>query len=75
VVRIEVTDTGYGIERKEMHRVKLFSEPFPCYPRSLCLLPSALIPIQVHSTKRNRGVNKAVRAPASASLWFGRSSN
>lgn len=29
VVRIEVTDTGYGIERKEMHRIKLFSElPF-----------------------------------------------
>ena len=26
VVRIEVTDTGYGIERKEMHRIKLFSE-------------------------------------------------
>jgi osomolarity two-component system, sensor histidine kinase SLN1 len=29
VVRIEVTDTGYGIERKEMHRIKLFSEPLP----------------------------------------------
>lgn len=29
VVRIEVTDTGYGIERKEMDRIKLFSEPFP----------------------------------------------
>ena len=27
VVRIEVTDTGYGIERKEMHRIKLFSKP------------------------------------------------
>lgn len=27
VVRIEVADTGYGIERKEMHRIKLFSEP------------------------------------------------
>ena len=26
VVRIEVTDTGYGIEQKEMHRIKLFSE-------------------------------------------------
>jgi len=26
VVRIEVTDTGYGIERKEMRRIKLFSE-------------------------------------------------
>ena len=29
VVRIEVSDTGYGIERKEMHRIKLFSEPCP----------------------------------------------
>jgi len=26
VVRIEVTDTGYGIEQKEMRRIKLFSE-------------------------------------------------
>lgn len=26
VVRIEVTDTGYGIEQKEMHRTKLFSK-------------------------------------------------
>jgi len=26
VVRIEVTDTGYGIERKEMHRIRLFSK-------------------------------------------------
>jgi osomolarity two-component system sensor histidine kinase SLN1 len=29
VVRIEVSDTGYGIERKEMHRIKLFSESCP----------------------------------------------
>lgn len=29
VVRIEVTDTGYGIERKEMHMIKLFSESLP----------------------------------------------
>lgn len=28
VVRIEVTDTGYGIERKEMRRIKLFSGYF-----------------------------------------------
>jgi signal transduction histidine kinase len=26
VVRVEVSDTGYGIEQKEMHRIKLFSE-------------------------------------------------
>ena len=26
VVRIEVTDTGYGIEQKEMHRIRLFRE-------------------------------------------------
>jgi osomolarity two-component system sensor histidine kinase SLN1 len=26
VVRIEVSDTGYGIEQKEMHRIRLFSE-------------------------------------------------
>jgi len=26
VVRIEVSDTGYGIEQKEMHRTKLFSK-------------------------------------------------
>lgn len=31
VVRIEVSDTGYGIERKEMHRIKLFSEPLFSY--------------------------------------------
>lgn len=29
VVRIEVSDTGYGIEQKEMHRIKLFSESLP----------------------------------------------
>ena len=34
VVRIEVTDTGYGIERKEMHRIKLFSEPPSSQPYS-----------------------------------------
>lgn len=26
IVRIEVTDTGYGIRQKEMHQTKLFSE-------------------------------------------------
>jgi len=26
IVRIEVTDTGYGIQRKEMYQTKLFSE-------------------------------------------------
>ena len=26
VVRIEVTDTGYGIRQKEMYQTKLFSE-------------------------------------------------
>ena len=26
VVRIEVTDTGYGIQRKEMYQTNLFSE-------------------------------------------------
>ena len=31
IVRIEVTDTGYGIERKEMHRIKLFSESAPSH--------------------------------------------
>ena len=35
VVRIEVTDTGYGIERKEMHRIKLFSKYRSTSPRSL----------------------------------------
>jgi osomolarity two-component system sensor histidine kinase SLN1 len=63
VVRIEVTDTGYGIEQKEMHRIKLFSE----------FLPSAVLPSQVsvliestqaHSTKQNRGDNKVEKAPA-----------
>jgi len=29
VVRIEVSDTGYGIEPKEMHRIKLFSASLP----------------------------------------------
>lgn len=63
VVRIEVTDTGYGIERKEMHRIKLFSEsPLLVIPASLV---SALNPVQVHSTKRNRDDNKAAKGPAS----------
>jgi hypothetical protein len=26
IVRIEVTDTGYGIQRKEMYQTNLFSE-------------------------------------------------
>ena len=29
VVRIEVTDTGYGIEQKEMNRIRLFSKSLP----------------------------------------------
>jgi len=63
VVRIEVTDTGYGIERKEMHRIKLFSEsPLLVIPASLV---STLNPVQVHSTKRNRDDNKAAKGPAS----------
>ena len=63
VVRIEVTDTGYGIERKEMHRIKLFSEsPLLVIPASLV---SALNPVQVHSTKRNRDDNRAAKGPAS----------
>jgi osomolarity two-component system sensor histidine kinase SLN1 len=62
VVRIEVTDTGYGIERKEMHRIKLFSE-------SLLLvilgpLVSVLNLMQVHSTKRSRDDNRVAKALA-----------
>ena len=30
VVRIEVSDTGYGIEQKEMRGTRLFSESSPC---------------------------------------------
>ena len=45
VVRIEVTDTGYGIERKEMHRIKLFSEFPPPQLVVLVSLASALNPM------------------------------
>ena len=62
VVRIEVTDTGYGIERKEMRRIKLFSESLSDISSSLI---GALNLAQVRSTKRNRDDNKAVKAPDS----------
>jgi len=63
VVRIEVTDTGYGIERKEMHRIKLFSESLLLFtPASLV---SALNLVQVHSTKQNRDDNKVAKGLAS----------
>jgi signal transduction histidine kinase len=70
VVRIEVADTGYGIERKEMHRIKLFSEPVILVPPV-----AALNPTQVHSTKRKRGDNKGAKALASVWPWSDRSSN
>jgi len=63
VVRIEVTDTGYGIEQKEMHRIRLFSESLLL--AILASLVSALNLVQVHSTKRNRGGNKAAKGLAS----------
>jgi len=63
VVRIEVTDTGYGIERKEMHRIKLFSESLLLV--ILTSLVSALNLVQVLSTKRNRDDNKAAKGLAS----------
>ena len=43
VVRIEVTDTGYGIERKEMHRIKLFSESLPSATFALSLSVLTLV--------------------------------
>ena len=34
IVRIEVTDTGYGIQRKEMYQTNLFSKKItPCVSR------------------------------------------
>ena len=60
VVRIEVTDTGYGIEQKEMHRIRLFSESL--LSSILASLVSVLNIVQAHSTKRNRDGNKAAKA-------------
>jgi len=37
IVRIEVTDTGYGIQQKEMYQTKLFSEIIDhLYLRPVC---------------------------------------
>lgn len=37
VVRIEVTDTGYGIQQKEMYQTKLFSKQSVVYTSSCCI--------------------------------------
>lgn len=73
VVRIEVTDTGYGIPPKEMFQSKLFCafSPFASYALS-CLKP---LYKQPHSIRQSKASSRAARELVLALLLSGRSSS